>query len=325
VRVSVVIPTRDRRESLERVLDALRHEGCHEVIVVDDGSVDDTPRWLAALGEGWPELSAVSTTGVGPNPARAAGAERATGDVVLFLDDDVVPAAGVVAGHARHHRAREGIVVSGYYPVPRSRRMPAATRYLSCSYESDVKAVVEDPSYGLLRLWGGFCSIRRDDLRRVPVAVPAFDGRWRNGDREFGIRCHKGGLRLVFDRNLVATHRYARTLSQLRDDARRSGHGSLRVSMLHPDVAGAGASQRRAVTTFLRTTDRRPVYRVATVALAGLVRIGDAVRLNRIADHAVAALVLVEKRRGARTAGGREPEQPRGSARVVGGSTEPNL
>jgi hypothetical protein len=61
--------------------------------------------------------------------------------------------------------------------------------------------------------------------------------------------------------------------------------------------------------TFLRTTDRGPVYRAATVALAGLVRIGDAVRLNRIADRAVAALVLVEKRRGARNLGGREAEQ----------------
>jgi hypothetical protein len=221
---------------------------------------------------------------------------------VLFLDDDVVPATGVVAGHARHHFTGDGIVVSGYYAVPRSRRMAAATRYLAYSYESDIRAVAEDPSRGLLRLWGGFCSIRRDDLRRVPVAVPEFEGRWRNGDREFGIRCHKAGLRLVFDRDLVATHRYERTLSQLRDDARRSGHGSLRVCELHPDVVGAGASPRRAVTTFLRATDREPVYRVATVALTGLIRIGDNVRLNGMTDHAVAALVLVEKRRGARRA-----------------------
>jgi hypothetical protein len=74
------------------------------------------------------------------------------------------------------------------------------------------------------------------------------------------------------------------------------------VSKLHPDIAAAGASPRRAVTTFLQTTDREPVYRVATVALAGLIRIGDTARLNGMTDHAVAALVLVEKRRGARRA-----------------------
>jgi glycosyltransferase involved in cell wall biosynthesis len=302
--VSVVIPTRSRRESLELLREALRHERCHEIIVVDDGSDDDTAVWLAAQAESLPLLRALSTPGVGPNPARAVGAENATGTVVLFVDDDVLPARGVVAAHARHHRRAGGTVVSGYYPVLSGPRMPATSRFLAHSYEQDIQAVKADPSLGLLRLWGGLVSIRRDDLRRVPMAIPAFDGHWRHGDLEFGIRCHKAGLRHVFDPELLGHHRFARTLAQFREDARRSGYGATRVSLLHPDIRvvdSAVPGSRPGVTdALLRLSDRLLWYRAATATLGLLVRTGDAVGLARIADNAVVALSLVEKRRGAR-------------------------
>jgi glycosyltransferase involved in cell wall biosynthesis len=88
--ISVVIPTRNRRGLLSRA--ALRsalsqEEVDHEVIVVDDGSTDDTSAWLRELGE--PRLRVVRLEERrGVAAARNAGIDAARGVWVAFLDDD---------------------------------------------------------------------------------------------------------------------------------------------------------------------------------------------------------------------------------------------
>src|SRR5258708_17351459 len=90
--ISVVIPTRDRWPLLEsRALrSALEQEDVdHEVIVVDDGSTDETSERLEGLGD--PRLRAVRLNRSGGMAhARNAGIETALGTWVAFLDDDDV-------------------------------------------------------------------------------------------------------------------------------------------------------------------------------------------------------------------------------------------
>jgi GT2 family glycosyltransferase len=87
--VSVVVATRNRARLLERLLGALAEERADrdvEVVVVDDGSSDDTSRVLRAAG-----LRVVTTSGVGPAGARNAGWRASRGAYVAFTDDDCVP------------------------------------------------------------------------------------------------------------------------------------------------------------------------------------------------------------------------------------------
>jgi glycosyltransferase involved in cell wall biosynthesis len=90
-RVTVVIPTRDRAEFLRRsVLSALHQNGVsHEVVVIDDGSRDDTVSMLEALAD--PRVRTISL-GVshGVSAARNCGIEAARGAWIAFLDDDDV-------------------------------------------------------------------------------------------------------------------------------------------------------------------------------------------------------------------------------------------
>lgn len=88
--VSVVIPTRDRwthlRRTLRLVLD--QRDADLEVIIVDDGAVEDTPALLSALGEPRVTLIPRAASRRGLAEARNIGIASARGRWVALLDDD---------------------------------------------------------------------------------------------------------------------------------------------------------------------------------------------------------------------------------------------
>lgn len=87
--VSVVIPTRNRLHMLRDAVDcALHQQGVNvEVVVVDEGSSDETPQWLASLTD--PRVKVVRHDVPVKLPgARNAGVRASTGTYVAFLDDD---------------------------------------------------------------------------------------------------------------------------------------------------------------------------------------------------------------------------------------------
>jgi glycosyltransferase involved in cell wall biosynthesis len=89
MKVSVVIPTHDRRAWLELTLRSVlrQHHDVLEVIVVDDGSTDDTAETLAGLSD--PRVRVVRhDTPRGVGASRNEGAARAKGEWIAFVDDD---------------------------------------------------------------------------------------------------------------------------------------------------------------------------------------------------------------------------------------------
>ena len=304
--VSVVIPTRDRRASLDRILASLLGErGLKEVIVVDDGSADDTAAHVQALAGEFPALRLIRTSGVGPSLARAAGAAAATGEVVLFVDDDVVGVPGFVEGHARWHRDDENLIVCGYSPPVVSGRSSAVVRNLAHHYGAWVEAATADSTQALFELWGLNMSIRRVDVRRVPPSVPEFEGCRSHEDREFGLRCLEAGMRGIVDVRLRADHFYTRTIKQFRLDMLEFGRGRVLLHHLHGDILGPFSGDvlepaARRFAAAIRVTDKPAWYRVITAALEAGVRLGDAARMPRLADWCLHGLARIELRRGAR-------------------------
>ena len=100
--ISVVIPTRNRAESLHRLLAALSQQGRRpeEVIVVD---ASDTPSDEIALGASYPALRIVSLR-VPPSVCgqRNAGIRRAIGSHVLLCDDDIEPPSDYIGKLVAH-------------------------------------------------------------------------------------------------------------------------------------------------------------------------------------------------------------------------------
>jgi mycofactocin glycosyltransferase len=87
--VSVVIPVRDRAEELRKCLESLRRldypQDALEIIVVDDGSLDDSALVAKEFGA---RVVASGGSGRGPAAARNCGVSAATGDILAFIDSD---------------------------------------------------------------------------------------------------------------------------------------------------------------------------------------------------------------------------------------------
>lgn len=130
-RVSIVIPARDEEANLGRTLAALYDQAPAgvelEVLVVDDGSTDDTV--AVALGTGARVIllgpRSLAGTGGSPGAARNRGAQAATGDPIVFLDADCEPAPGWLDALLAAHMAGER-VVGGSLDLPPG--MPATAR-----------------------------------------------------------------------------------------------------------------------------------------------------------------------------------------------------
>lgn len=88
--VSIVIPARNEERNLPRLLGSIAHAGTapKEVIVVDDGSSDDTAAIAARLGASVLASAPKPAEWTGKSWACFQGAQQATGDLLLFLDAD---------------------------------------------------------------------------------------------------------------------------------------------------------------------------------------------------------------------------------------------
>jgi glycosyltransferase involved in cell wall biosynthesis len=115
--VAVVVATRNRAQRLGRLLEGLRGQThrAFEVVVVDDGSGDETPTLLSeAAGEGFLALRQVRREQPGgPSLTRNEGWRAAGAALVAFIDDDCVPEPGWLAALVAAAHDHPGAVVQG--------------------------------------------------------------------------------------------------------------------------------------------------------------------------------------------------------------------
>jgi glycosyltransferase involved in cell wall biosynthesis len=287
----VVAPTYRRRGGLPAFVEPLlREPELDELVIAVDGSADGSVEWLEERRRHDERLVVLDLPNRGAGPARQAGVEAATGEVIVLLDDDVIAAPGLVAGHARHHGDLESKLVMGYMPND-WRRLPPGRRGIAYiyrrGYEQHCAGYAAHPEFVLHGMYGGNMSMPRADFLRVGIEGLAIER--GQDDREFGIRCAKAGIRPVFDPSLVAEHLYDRTLAEFRSDCRLQGRSRRLLHEAHPDVVGdelmedppdthvadaVGMGLPRPVRRVWPLLAREPLFTLVNGALSVLFRFG---------------------------------------------------
>lgn len=249
--VSVVIPTRDRRHSLERTLRALTQQRIapsrFEVVVAVDGARDGTAAYLSALAMPYGLVTVASGEPRGPAAARNQGAAAASGELLVFLDDDVEPGPDLLGAHLDAHRRGTQASV-GYLPPAfdgRPRDFFQATLH---GWWETMFERMRRPGhrYWFRDLLTGNCAIGAACF----AELGGFDAAFRcHEDYELGVRliAGKGVMRFVPDAAGLH-HENTRLPGSL---ARKRDEGRADVAMVrkHPHVAPSlplGAFTERA-------------------------------------------------------------------------------
>jgi len=114
MRASVVIRSKDEADRLRLTLTSLACQSERpEVVVVNDGSSDHTRSVLAEMQAALDLIAVHHETPVGRSAAANAGAAKASGDIIVFLDGDTLAAPDMVQQHIQEHRRRAGLIVRG--------------------------------------------------------------------------------------------------------------------------------------------------------------------------------------------------------------------
>lgn len=237
--VSVVIPTFNRRKSLDKVMSPLLGDPTTgEIVVVIDGASDDTLEYLTDWSRSEPRIRVICQANAGAALARRTGIFESRFDLVLLIDDDVEAGPGLVTGHASLHEGSDHLVVLGYMPITLSSRRTggqATTILYAEEYERICDLYEIDRAKILHHFWGGNVSIRRADALRlgdgneVPLDF--------HEDLRFGLQCETAGLTAVFDRSLVSRHWHERSLRKFAIDAGRSGMARAQIIWEYPEMA----------------------------------------------------------------------------------------
>ncbi|HXW04150.1 MAG TPA: glycosyltransferase [Vicinamibacterales bacterium] len=249
VRTSVIVPTRNRPERLQRCLAALIAQRCdpreYEVIVVDDGSdapLDD----IAGAVSAPVNIMLIRQPHAGPAAARNNGASRATGELLAFTDDDCEPDPQWIAALSARHRQFPQAMIGGRTVNALTLNTCAEASQLLVDYLYEYYAGEDRTAANGPARTAGVRFFTSNNLA-VPSAlfqaVGGFDPGFRlaaGEDRELCDRWHTHGYPLVFEPDALVRHSHALSVARFWRQHLNYGRGARQVRL---------ARQRRQAQT----------------------------------------------------------------------------
>jgi glycosyltransferase involved in cell wall biosynthesis len=248
-----------------------------QILVVADGAVEDCAPIAAASAARAIEIPGPS----GPAVARNRGAAEATGDVLVFVDTDVVAAPDALAGMCRLLEAEPGIAgVFGAYDLE-----PPEPGFMSQYKNLSHACIHETGNREAGTFWAGLGAVRTDAFRQVG----GFDERFRRPsveDIDLGYRLRLAGHRLRLDPSFRGRHLKRWTVwSSIATDIR--GRGVPWTQLIH---------KYGALTNDLNTRHALRLSVVLAFVLAGSILAAPFVPVAGLAaPAALAALVAVNR------------------------------
>jgi glycosyltransferase involved in cell wall biosynthesis len=196
--VSVVVPCFNEARRIGRTLSALLEQSYpkqrYEIVVVDNGSTDDTRRIVA----GFP-VCCLTETRRSSYAARNTGIAATSGDYVAFIDSDCVAEPGWLESLVRCDRESGHGLVAGRIELSPPARPTRGGRLLALRFSSGVRRANAEARGAAP---GGNLLVRREVFEEIGV----FDVSVSGGDSEFSQAAARSGRKLVYAADAVVWH-----------------------------------------------------------------------------------------------------------------------
>lgn len=253
--ISVIIPTYNRRDILERTLKALEEQTLgkkyFEVVVVNDGSTDDTDDFLERYkNRGSLHFTYIKKENEGQGIARNTALAHTDGNVVLFLGDDIIPDPDFLEQHWKVHQKyfTENFVCLGFTTWHKEQNITACMLFLEkvgmqFKYTALEKSKIIDYDLHLRAASHKYFYTSNISMKRSLFERQHFDPRYKKygwEDIELGFRLEKDERAVIlYNPEAKAYHVHetdvpdmARRMEQVGKSARASMRINKRLKIL---------------------------------------------------------------------------------------------
>jgi glycosyltransferase involved in cell wall biosynthesis len=252
--VSIVIPTYRRPDALLETLQNLLKldypADRFEVIIVDDGSEDETPQVYSGMESAFSALIYHGQRNGGAARARNAGAGIASGEILIFLDDDMIVPPSLIRQHLEALDYFGDCIVCGYREfAPRLAEVLKQSPFGRFRLEVEPRQEGWDLEKKITGRLVGDCvehkdggitannlAVRREDF----LGVGGFDEDFPHAgyeDQELAHRARMAGFRCLINYGLKAWNNDRRlTLRQFCERQRRGALSAAVIALKYPDL-----------------------------------------------------------------------------------------
>ena len=203
--ISIIIPTFNGASRIGHCLDALlkqRHNHDTEILVVNDGSTDETADVVAR----YPSVRLINQANAGPAAARNRGAKEAKGAIILFTDDDCIPVPDWLCSMVTPFDDPEVVGVKGAY---RSSQKSLIARFVQIEYEDRYRLMARLPSIDFVDTYSaGYRLDRFLEMKGYDTSFPVACAE----DAELSYRMSARGWIMKFTPAAIVFHTHPDTL-----------------------------------------------------------------------------------------------------------------
>jgi glycosyltransferase involved in cell wall biosynthesis len=227
VSVSVIIPAYNASATIGRALEALSKQNCFqpfEVIVVDDGSFDNTGTIVCSF----PSVKYIRQDNAGPAAARNRGAGLAQGEFLAFTDSDCIPHEDWISQLMAGFGQPQVGVVAGSYGIANPE-----SRLARCVY----KEILWRHCHLMPDYPNSFGSYNFCVRKNVFEAVGGFDTGYRAAsgeDNDLSYKITQSGWRIYFQRQALVDHYHPALVAKYLKEQFRHGFWRVKMYQDHP-------------------------------------------------------------------------------------------
>ncbi len=244
--VSVIIPTYNRKNILEECLARYERQTFpadrFEVIVVDDGSTDDTWNYLRqASGRKGYSLNFFRKENGGPGSARNMGITKAQGKILLVIGDDIYPDENLITEHWEWHTdryAKKNVGILGFVTWAEELSPSPLMKWLEMGYQNAYNLIRHGEQVDWRFSYTGNISVKR---RFLEETNEYFDERfppYGYEDVEWGFRLMKRNFILMYNRNAKGFHHHRITLVNSLNRIEKVGESARTLRTINPELFG---------------------------------------------------------------------------------------